>query len=147
MTPRDEGIRDAILEWIDKAEDDYVSAERLLSHVSPRTGPIAFLSQQCAEKYLKTFLVAHQVEFPKTHDIKDLLELIATVDDGLAEALAPARKLTPYSVDVRYPGSFPDISPELARQTFELASNVRDSVREILGGFVSEEPSEAPEGG
>ena len=77
--------------------------------------------------------VAHQVEFPKTHSIRKLLGLATPIDAGLARILADAHKLTPYGVDIRYPADFPEMSPALAKEAFELASKVRASIRAALG--------------
>ncbi len=144
MTPHEKSVREFVLEWIAKAEDDLRDAEILVSQKPPSLGGTAFHSQQCAEKYLKAFLVRHDVESPNTHDIKELLNLIATVDAALAESLLDARALTPYGVTIRYPGDFPEMSAERAKEAFELASKVRDAVREALGEFVGGGERETP---
>ena len=138
MTPREKSIRELVLEWVAKAEDDFGFAGLGISHDAPFSGPIAFLCQQCAEKYLKAFLVAHGVEFPKTHSIEELLELTAPLDAGLAESLRDADELSPYGVDIRYPADFPDMSPALAKEAFDRASKVRDAVRTALRDHLGE---------
>ncbi len=138
MTPHEKSVRELVLEWIDKAEDDFVSADRLLSHESPRFGPIAFLLQQCAEKYLKAFLVVHEVKPPRTHAIEELLDLIAPIDAKMVEPLRDADRLSPYGVDIRYPDDVPEISPAVAREAFDLASKVRVAVREALREYTGE---------
>jgi len=60
----------------------------------------AFHCQQAAEKYLQAFLVRHQVEFPKTHDIAKLLDRVAMVDAGLAASLRGADVLSPFGVEI-----------------------------------------------
>ena len=62
-----------------------------------------FHAQQAVEKYIKAFLVRHQIEFPKTHDIRRLRQLVARRDATLVERLERADVLTPYGVDMRYP--------------------------------------------
>lgn len=57
-------------EWIRKAENDFKTAEHLLQGGPDFAEGTAFHSQQAAEKYLKAFLVWHQIEFQKTHDIE-----------------------------------------------------------------------------
>ncbi len=63
---------------------------------------IAYHAQQCAEKYLKAYMVYHDTDFPYTHDIQKLLNLcgshiwIAKIKD--------AEELTPYAISARYPG-------------------------------------------
>ena len=56
---------------------------------------VGFHAQQAAEKFIKAFLVRHQVEFPKSHNVALLRQLVARVDPRLAETLAAADALTP----------------------------------------------------
>ena len=62
-------------EWVRKAENDFKTAGFLCQSEPYFAEVTAFHSQQAAEKYLKAFLVGHQIEFPKTHDIEALLKL------------------------------------------------------------------------
>lgn len=55
-------------EWVRKAEIDFKTADHLCRSSAEFAGGAAFHSQQAAEKYLKAFLVWHQIEFQKTHD-------------------------------------------------------------------------------
>ncbi len=142
MTRHEKSVRDLALEWIVKADDNFDDADTLLSPQRSRLGGVAFNSQQCAEKYLKAFLVARSVEFPRTHDITELLGLAATVDAALAESLHDARGLTPYGDTIRYPGDFPDVTRVLAEEALEIASKVREAVREALGEFLGGEACE-----
>ncbi|MCL0049404.1 HEPN domain-containing protein [Dehalococcoidia bacterium] len=100
---RDEVIQDLVNKWIEKANKDLLSAERELSFEDPVTETVCFHSQQAVEKYLKAFLVYHQIYFTKTHRIIDLLELCATVDSSFKDELEDADNLTDYAVEVRYP--------------------------------------------
>lgn len=65
---------------------------------------VGFDSQQAVEKFIKALLVRYQIEFPKTHNIAHLRQLVERVDRTLAGDLAPADILTPYGVEFRYPG-------------------------------------------
>ena len=146
MAPREEVIRKIVGQWIGKAEDDFDDAGILLSHKPRGFGAVAFHSRQCAEKYLKAFLTARQVDLPKTHDIGEILDLVATKDEALAGSLRDATALNPYGVEIRYPSDVADVSPEVAGEALGLASKVRDAVREALGDFVGEK-GEGAEGG
>ena len=75
---------------------------------------VAFHSQQAVDKYLKALLVFHQVELPKTHDIERLLYLLRPVQPDVADVLVEAEWLTPFGVDIRYPGDLPQALPGLA---------------------------------
>lgn len=88
----------------------------------------AFHAQQAAEKFLKAVLVWHQVEFAKTHDIGRLVDLVKTIDAILAEVIRDSAALTPYGVEVRYPGELLEPTAEEARQAVGLAECVREAV-------------------
>ncbi len=111
MKLHDDPQRTVVRQWINKADADYRVAERLLRDVDPFRGIITFHCQQAVEKFLKGFLVTRGVEFPKTHDIEELLNLMAPVAPLLATSLGDAKELTPYGAETRYPGDSPDPLP------------------------------------
>ncbi|MBI5814284.1 MAG: HEPN domain-containing protein [Nitrospinae bacterium] len=77
-------------------------------------------------------LTMRQVEFPKTHDIQELLNLVGTVDGILADSLRQAISLTPYGVEIRYPAGLPDPSQGEAEQALILAEKVRAAIARML---------------
>jgi len=125
-------------EWIRKAESDFKTAAHLLKSSPDLAEGVAFHSQQAAEKYLKAFLVWHQIEFPKTHDIEALLKLAGKVDDKIPEILGDTVILTPYGVDYRYPGEYPEVGMSDAERAFLLADRVRAEVRSRLQHHILE---------
>jgi HEPN domain-containing protein len=130
--PEEEVIRKIASEWKHKADQDMRSAEALLAHAPPLLYPSCFHSQQAAEKYLKAYLTWRQVEFPKTHNIREILSLVKTADKGLATNLLPAAALTPYGVEVRYPGDTPEPTQKETEEAITLARKVRDAVLNVL---------------
>jgi HEPN domain-containing protein len=130
--PEDEIVRKIVGEWIHKADQDIRSAEALLMQAPPLLYPSCFHSQQAAEKYLKAYLTQRQVEFPKTHSIGEILNLVGKVDKELADILLPAAALTPYGVDFRYPGDSPEPTQEETDEALVLARQVADAVTSRL---------------
>jgi HEPN domain-containing protein len=64
------------LEWIAKAEGDYIAAQReARARKRPQYDIACFLAQQCAEKYLKARLEEAGIRFGKTHNLLALLAL------------------------------------------------------------------------
>jgi HEPN domain-containing protein len=61
-------------EWLAKAEDDFRFAEMVLSEEKEYYNQICFHFQQSAEKYLKSFIIANNLGFEKTHDLPLLLK-------------------------------------------------------------------------
>ena len=62
--------------WLRYAEEDLIAAETLLGqpHVVPRHA--CWLAQQAAEKALKAVLVFLQIDFPRSHDLDALRNLV-----------------------------------------------------------------------
>ena len=87
-----------------------------------------FYAQQAAEKFIKAFLVRHQIEFPKTHNIALPRQLVANVDPELAKALTTADALTPFGVEFRYPGDLPSVSRDEGEKALRLAEETRDLI-------------------
>jgi len=129
MRPPDEVKRELVRLWFEKAEGDWRVSHRLLDDPEPHTEAIAFHAQQAVEKYLKALLTWRQVDFPKTHDIKRLLELIGSSDSDLAESLSFTIELTAYAVEYRYPGEYPPATMDDAISAVTMADLARDQIR------------------
>ena len=132
MTPPEQCKSKVLREWLRKADTDLAVAERLLSDEAPFCDAITFHCQQAAEKYIKAVLASWDIEFPKTHDLESLLNLVATANPGLADGLRDVIVLTPYGVELRYPGDRPDASQEEAGDAVRLARQVRDAILPLL---------------
>jgi len=91
---------------------------------------IAYHAQQCAEKYLKAYLVCKGVDIPFTHNISLLLELCGP-SAGWTDKLEEAKSLTYYAVTARYPGK-DKVTKNDAVQAVETANMVRLAIRKIL---------------
>jgi HEPN domain-containing protein len=128
----EEAIRKLVGEWIRKADQGIASAQALLLQDPPLLYPSCFHSKQAAEKYLKAYLTWRQVEFPKTHSIRELLNLVQTVDEESATSLLPAAVLTPYDADVRYPSDIPDPTKRETGKALSLAKKVCGAVSRRL---------------
>jgi len=90
--------------WLTKATDDLRAAELDLSVSPPLLTDAVFHCQQAAEKAMKGFLTAHDTIFRKTHDLDEIGDACEEIDATLADALDPARDLTVFAWQFRYPG-------------------------------------------
>ena len=108
-----------------------MSAPWYIRHHAPEiiTETVCYHLQQAVEKYLKAFLVRHQIEFSKTHNIMLLLNLCATVDAAFATELVDADLLTDYAVEIRYPDDWFVPSIEEAHHALALVLKVREFVQ------------------
>ena len=132
MKPPEDARARIINEWLRKADTDMAVAERLLSDGIPFCSVVAFHCQQAAEKYLKALLTCWGIEFPKTHVLANLIALIEARNAALATSLLDTIVLTPYGVELRYPGDRPDATLAEAREAVKLARLVRDKVLPLL---------------
>ncbi|MCU0646336.1 MAG: HEPN domain-containing protein [bacterium] len=118
--------------WIFHAEEDLRLAEhglKLKSACPYRL--IAYHAQQCAEKYLKAYLVHQKVDFPYTHNISILLELCVE-HVNWPEEIKNAEELTPYAITTRYPGEYEVVTKENTQKAIQIAKFVRSVVRASL---------------
>jgi HEPN domain-containing protein len=66
-----------VRQWNEKAEHDIRNAEHTLTlKKNCPFDTVCFHAQQCAEKYLKALLVSRSIPFPKTHDLRILMQLV-----------------------------------------------------------------------
>ena len=118
-------------EWVHKAEEDYIVAAALARRrKQPTPNAVAFHCQQCAEKYLKAFLVRHKVMFPKTHDLLELHRLCLSVEPAFDLIGDLLDRLNPYAVEFRYPGE--ETTVEEAKAAVKAMKKVRHFVRGLL---------------
>jgi len=131
MTVRDEVAR-LTRGWVARAEEDLLVAEHLLRmRRSCPFGIAAFHSQQAAEKYIKALLIWRSVQFPRSHDLPELLTLVPR-DAGLQVTKEELSLLNRYSVEVRYPGDWEPVTRAEARDALEIAMKVKGAVMAIL---------------
>jgi HEPN domain-containing protein len=131
MKPDPEVLRKSS-QWLEFAEEDLRLARHgltLTSGVPYRL--IAFHAQQCAEKYLKAYLVYHGIDFPYTHNISRLLELCAK-KGGWVDEVTEAEELTPFAITARYPGEDEKVAENESIHAIEVAAQLRNVVRGAL---------------
>lgn len=134
---REQVIWDFVKGWLQKAEGDLRAAEHLLDVRQEDYFTSAFHAQQAAEKFLKAFLVCHQVAFTKTHDIQRLLNLASQVVPSLGEKLSSALILTPFGIEFRYPGE--DVADlNTAKKATSEARRVKAAVMEQLSDYLKQ---------
>jgi HEPN domain-containing protein len=118
-------------EWVAKAENDLLNAAHTLKlGANCPTDTVCFHAQQCVEKYLKALLVVEGIDFPKTHDLEAMMELIpARLKPEISSE--EQAQLTDYATGARYPG-WGMISLAAARRAVAIARKVRREVRRGL---------------
>jgi HEPN domain-containing protein len=120
-----------VAEWVQKAEGDLIVAEReLRARKSPVYDACCYHCQQCAEKYLKAFLVSVKQNPPRIHNLVELLKLCLAHDKTFDLIRLDLELLTTYAVDIRYPGEV--AIKEDARDAVHAARRVQQFVHPKL---------------
>lgn len=135
IQPLDPDIESLLRQWIEKAEADLEVAQRMAGEAAKNLRIreiVGFHCQQAAEKYLKALLTRYQIEFPKTHDIKALLQLASSACGSIGDSLSDASWLTPFGVELRYPGDTAEMLPGGEAKAIAIANQVKQVVLAFL---------------
>lgn len=116
--------------WLTKAQSDLGSAQLLANNVNPYFDTAIYHCQQAAEKALKAFLVYHDVEFEKKHNLSVLVDICVPFELTFKNFYDTAAVLTPYATAFRYPGEFFEAEPDKAQveKAIELAQRLLEFV-------------------
>ena len=85
---------------------------------------LCFDAQQAAEKAIKAVLVYHQIDFPRTHQIAELLVILRQAGHTAPETIWEAHALTNYAVVTRYPGASEPVTEEEYLRAVGIADQV-----------------------
>lgn len=125
--------------WLRFAAEDLRAAGTLLRETQIPPRHVCWLAQQAAEKAIKAALVFLQIEFPKTHDL-DALRNLVPEDWTVRQAFPDLAELTEWSVEARYPGDWPEATADDARGSLDEARRVLDLVTADLAARGVEGP-------
>ena len=119
------------LEWIQRAEADYITVQQLLLTANPLLhNIICFHAQQCIEKYLKAWLQEANIPVPRTHNLEELLDLIVPTGPAWYHWQPDFKIITKYAVEPRYPGDL--ATTEDTQHASHICDEVRQAVRTHL---------------
>lgn len=91
--------------WLFRAEEDIAVIDSLYK-IDPilYSSTICFHAQQAVEKFLIAFLVYHNIDFPRTHDIDFLLQECKKIDSK--DFNVDMGSLSDFGISIRYPDDF-----------------------------------------
>lgn len=129
MFANDARRHELIRQRVGKAEKALLTATHLLTlgKLCP-ADTACYHAQQCVEKYLKALLVNYEIDFPSTHSIAILVEMIPQSvwpEMSREEQLL----LTDYATVTRYPGDYDPPQLVEARRAVTLARRLRAQCR------------------
>lgn len=116
--------KDVILSWLQRARSDLQLGRVALQVKGVMPEDVCFHAQQCAEKSLKALLLQKGINFPKTHAVEVLLDLLKAQGISLPKNVDDAFELSEYAVQTRYPGEWEPVTKSEARQAIDRAGLV-----------------------
>jgi len=122
-----------IKEWLNKADEDFHFAAANLKEGSNFYAQICFHFQQAAEKYLKAFIVAYDLEFEKSHNLIYLLKLCKQKESALSNLNDECEFLNTFYIETCYPVHWPtNYTKEKALHSKEAALKIAEKIKERL---------------
>ncbi len=109
-------------EWLNRAKSSLAAAGAAASDIYPED--LCFAAQQAAEKAIKAVLIRHRVLFPYVHDLKRLLNVLASHGLRIPKYVWLAEELTPFAVEARYPGHAPPVTTRQYQRALRIAKRV-----------------------
>lgn len=130
--PPENREREIARQWITRARSNLALAKGS-KPAETLWEDLCFNLQQAAEKAAKAVLIFHGVEYPKTHDLRDLLSLLDPTGKTLDAGIWKAVDLNDYAVSTRYPGAFEAVTEEEYRRALEPAETVVRWAAGVIG--------------
>jgi HEPN domain-containing protein len=121
--PPKKGAFGTAQQWLNRAKGNLALAKQ----PKPKEAfwdDLCFDAQQAAEKSIKAVLVYRQIDFPRTHNIRSLLELLDPEASEIAKEIWDAVDLTNYAVETRYPGPAEPVTRREYRRAVAIAQKV-----------------------
>lgn len=119
--------------WRNKALRDLTLVRKELKTPDPLLDIVAFHLQQFVEKYLKSFLVYHTVDFKKTHDIAELLNQCIDIDQGFTTFKhEDFINISIFSVSMRYPETTIEIDRKKTEEILNLSLQLKEFIDKKL---------------
>ena len=119
-------------QWFSLAEQDLSIAKNstITMHPIP-VERICNLCQQSAEKDLKGNLFFSEVEFPKTHNLIDLLGMCAQIQPDFENFVRKCQFLTNFAVLPRYPNEL-QITEDDAKNAIRFAEEIKEFCQKLV---------------
>lgn len=96
-----------VREWLIKADEDFDFARINLEEGTNFYAQICFHFQQASEKYLKSYIIAFDLEFEKMHNLMNLLKICVKKEPYLLSLMDKCELLNTAYIDTRYPVHWP----------------------------------------
>ncbi|MCX6911469.1 MAG: HEPN domain-containing protein [Verrucomicrobia bacterium] len=121
-------------EWLVHADGDLHYARLGQKDADALESLIVFHAQQAIEKALKAVLVGDEVDFPKTHDLEQLVEIIEDAGIAWPAGLNKVLEFTSFATQGRYPGFDDPITEADVEEAIAMAERVLVWAKQQVAG-------------
>jgi HEPN domain-containing protein len=87
---------------LERAASDSAAVHVLMADDDMLDDVVGFHAQQAVEKALKVALVLADVDFPNSHDLRELVDIAGESGVSVPNSIQAARWLTPWAAQLRY---------------------------------------------
>jgi HEPN domain-containing protein len=115
------------LVWIERAEVDWDNAQSLAEDDADSPN-VLWLIQQAVEKGIKAVLIREGINYPWSHDLQQLRELLPE-DSALKNDPPSLKFLTQRALETRYPGEYDPITPANLAEGLALGSRFMELLK------------------
>lgn len=119
-------------EWLNRALSNLDRALPGKVNESIYYEDLCFDCQQSVEKALKSLLIFNNIQFPYTHTISKLLEIIKEKVVDIPDFVIESVILSDYAVLTRYPGDYEPVNESEFLYALEIAKLVYNWVKEQI---------------
>ena len=117
--------------WLFRANEDIAVIHSLTSiDLEFYTSTICFHAQQAVEKFLKAFLIYHNKEIERTHNLYYLQKKCSEINNSIGRI--DLKELNFFGISVRYPDEFYIPSVEEAKEYISIAQKIESLVISIV---------------
>ncbi len=110
--------------WLLRAKANLTLAEKGGRLKGVAYEDLCFNAQQAAEKAIKAICLARGLDFPKTHSLVRLMDILVSDGVEIPKNVGNADILAQYAVQSRYPSVVEDITKDEYRDALKLATQV-----------------------
>ena len=127
---------DFVQRWLGRATEDLAVALELMERERTSYDAVGLHAQQAAEDFLKALLIRYQVPFPKTGNIRRLIELAEIAVPGTREHLDNVHSFSVHGGEIRDPESQLPLNRDAGARAVEMAAQAQAVVKERLTDYL-----------
>ncbi len=117
-------------EWLNRANSNL----RLAKSEDPAIylEELCYNAQQAAEKAVKAVFLKRQIQFPYTHNLARLLQVLSDAGVHFPPEVGRAEDLTRFAFEARYPSVAKEVTETECTEAIEIASAVVQWARDLI---------------